>query len=207
MKTIIFANGEMPNPAALKPATKNAALIIACDGGLSHAHAMGITPHIIIGDLDSAPASLLAEAKANGIAITTHPAEKDETDLELSIIYANQNAATEIIILGATGGRLDHTLANLHMLAIANCPVEILDEEHSIHLVKSSLTLPKAKYKTISLIPLTTVVTGITTTGLTYPLHCETLYAGKSRGVSNEFCAEQASIAVEDGMLLVIRAV
>ena len=206
MKIIIFANGEINDYAAMKPATANADIIIACDGGFRHAAAMGVVPDVIIGDLDSAPPELLEEALAKGIAINPYPAEKDETDLELCITYANEKGAKEIKILGATGGRIDHALANLHMLALANCLAEILDEKTSVHLIKTSLTIPRDNYKTISLIPLTTEASGITTRGLAYPLNNETLYAGKSRGVSNVFNADEATISVTNGLLLAIRS-
>jgi len=206
MKTIILANGIIENYSAIKKYLTDASYIIACDGGIRHAHAMGIIPHIIIGDMDSVPPELLMQAEKQNVKIITHPAMKDETDLELAITHAYENGATQIKILGATGGRIDHQLANLHLLAMHPEITEICDEKTSIKLIASQLTVQKGEYETISLIPLTTEVTGITTTGLFYPLHGEALKVGFSRGVSNCFCADSATISIESGLLLAIRA-
>jgi len=205
MKTVILANGIIRDYAATKQAAADAAHIIACDGGLRHAHAMGMTPDAIIGDMDSVPPDLLESTKRSGTKTIIYPTMKDETDLELAMIHAHALGATSIKILGALGGRIDHALANMHLLAMYPQITEIWDEETSIQLIVSSLTLPKSDYVTLSLIPLTTEVTGITTHGLIYPLRGETLKVGSSRGISNCFSEDAAIVTIDTGLLLAIR--
>jgi thiamine pyrophosphokinase len=206
MRTAIIANGEINDYAATKAALQNAEQIIACDGGLSHAEKMQILPHAIIGDLDSAPPQYLKFCQENKVPIHRYPAKKDETDLALAMQFALKNA-TSIIILCALGGRIDHALANIHILAMAgDTPAELQDEKTSIHLVHHQITLPKQHYKTLSLLPLSTTVTGIKTTGLLYPLNNEPLTLGNIRGISNQFTKTKAKITIKTGTLLVIRS-
>ena len=197
MRTIVLANGAINNYAATKQALAGAEYIIACDGGLNHAHLMGITPHVVIGDMDSADPKLL-----EGIHALVYPAEKDETDMELSIAHAREKGASSIRIIGAMGGRIDHALANMHLLGDN---IELWDEDTSIQLISGTMCFPRGNYDTISLIPLTTLVTGIVTDGLFYPLHGETLKIGSSRGISNVFCKDIATVSIESGLLLAIR--
>lgn len=206
MTTIIIANGTISDYAATKQAiSKIKSYVIACDGGLCHAHAMEIVPNVVIGDMDSAPSEILEEAERQGAKILRYPIMKDETDLELAISHALENDAYPIKIYGALGGRIDHCLSNLHLLTIRPQAIEILDEKTSIKLISQSLTLQKENYDTLSLIPLTTAVTGITTQGLFYPLKNETLETGTSRGTSNYFTDGTATITIETGLLLAIR--
>jgi len=197
MRTIVLANGAINNYAATKQALAGAEYIIACDGGLNHAHLMGITPHVVIGDMDSADPKLL-----EGIHALVYPAEKDETDMELSIAHAREKGASSIRIIGAMGGRFDHALANVHLL---DENIEIWDENTSIQLISHAMSFPRGNYDTLSLIPLTTEVTGIVTDGLFYPLNGETLKIGSSRGISNVFCKDTATVSIESGLLLAIR--
>jgi thiamine pyrophosphokinase len=207
MKIAIIANGEIKNYAETKAALSDADYIIACDGGLFHAQKMRIFPHIIIGDLDSAPQDFLADCKNRKIPCEIHPAEKDDTDLALAMHHAIQKGASYILIVGALGGRVDHAIANFHVLVQAGeIPAEIWDETTSVRLVQKNLRIAKENYQTVTLLPLSTEVTGIKTHGLAYPLNGETLQMGTSRGVSNLFSASHAEISVQSGTLLVIRA-
>lgn len=207
MQIAIIANGEVDNYAATKKKLQCADYIVACDGGLRHAEVMSIWPDAIIGDLDSAPSSYLSACKLRGIPLYTYPTEKDDTDLALAMTYAIAMPASSIVIFGALGGRIDHTIANFHVLAMAKkIPAEIWDENTSVQIVFERLRLQQEDYKTISLVPLSTEVTGIKTQGLVYPLSGETLRLGVVRGVSNCFNNNEASIVIESGVLLAIRS-
>ena len=204
MNIVIMANGVIKNYEKTKKLIKNATYIIACDGGLNHLNEMEIKPDIIIGDLDSVKQDLICTAKLKGIKILEYPPMKDETDLELGIAHGLSQGATSLQIFGALGGRIDHELANLHLLTMEPNIIEICDEETKITLITKTTTLQKGDFKTISLIPLTTDVTGIVTQGLFYPLKGETLKVGTSRGVSNTFTGKTATITVDTGKLLAI---
>ncbi|MCL2577038.1 MAG: thiamine diphosphokinase [Defluviitaleaceae bacterium] len=208
MRTAIIANGEINDYTATKNALQNAEYIIACDGGLRHAEKMHILPDVIIGDMDSAPSEYLFVCKQRDIPVCTYPAEKDETDLALAMEHALSKAASSVIIFGALGGRVDHTIANFHVLVMANdIPAEIWDEKTSVQLVRKKICIAKENYQTVTLLPLSTEVTGIKTRGLVYPLNGETLKMGVVRGVSNCFSAHEAEILIESGVLLVMRSV
>jgi thiamine pyrophosphokinase len=208
MKIAIIANGEITNYAATRQKLADVSYLIACDGGLRHLPLLEISPHCLIGDFDSAPPALLAQYQAQGIPTIPFPPEKDETDLALAVAHALKKHPSSIIMMGAMGGRFDHALANVHVLAqTGETPAEIWSETTSIHLIRKKLILPRENYSTLTLLPLTSEATGIIIKGLRYPLNNETLQAGEVRGVSNEFSANSAEISLTSGMLLAIRAV
>jgi len=145
---------------------------------------------------------------AQGIQIERYPVAKDQTDLELAIEAGLKVGASEILLLGALGGRLDQTLANLLILAQRNWPVplRLAEGDQLAQVLRSGecLTLHAAPGSTVSAIPLSTVVTGITYTGLEYPLVDATLTIGSTRGVSNVVVASPATVAIKEGVLLVV---
>jgi thiamine pyrophosphokinase len=156
--------------------------------------------------MDSVSASKLDEAESTGTQILRLPKEKDETDLELAIRYALEKQATEIIVIGAQGGRLDQTLGNISLLASVPAGVDIrLDDGHEeVMLVDHLLVITGKLGDVVSLIPWGTPVTGIRTEGLRYPLHGETLLPHKSRGISNEMMDLKASVNFSEGKLIVV---
>jgi len=210
VKIAIIANGEFyENSEKIKKfaetALKEADYIIACDGGLEHCYNMDITPDIIIGDLDSAPADILAEYK--DVPILRFPTEKDETDLELAMDFALKKSQ-DILILAALGGRFDHALGNIHVLAEAlkyGAKAVILDIYTRIVLIDDFCELQKSNGRMVSLLPFFSEAGRITTTGLKYPLIDENLRIGSVRGLSNEILKESAKIAIKSGLLLVVQ--
>src|SRR5689334_754444 len=118
MYTVIVASAPELDLGPYREHIRAAELLIAADGGALPLLRAGMTPHMAIGDMDSIDAAGLAELEARGVAIRRFPREKDETDLELALLYAAQAGATAIDVLGALGGRWDHTLANVALLAL-----------------------------------------------------------------------------------------
>jgi thiamine pyrophosphokinase len=210
MKALIFANGKRKKGAMVRHALSNAdgALIIAADGGAVIAQQYNLAPQIVIGDMDSIPPALLAELERAGAEIHRHPAEKNETDLELALRYAAEQGATWMRVFGATGGRFDQTLANVYLLALPQLEgvdIALVAKNQMLRLLRPGThTLTGDTGDTISLIPVSGDVTGITTTSLKYPLDNETLYFGPARGVSNVMETESAQVTVGDGWLLCI---
>lgn len=210
---IIFANGLIENPRAeaahwIQPDD----VIVAADGGTRHALAAGLTPTHVIGDMDSLEPELRARLKATGTTFHVHPPAKDETDLELALLWAAEQAADAvdgvngIIILGALGGRPDQELANLLLLALpalAGHEVVLAGGGWAIRVIRSgeTLTLRGAPGATVSLIPLGGDAHGVTTTGLAYPLRDESLHFGPARGVSNVTQSEEAAVTVREGLV------
>jgi thiamine pyrophosphokinase len=166
-------------------------------------------PDLIIGDMDSLPKEDQATLAALGCRFVPHPRAKDETDLELALTYAVEQGAGEIVILGALGGRVDHTLANVLLLALpalAGIPVRIVDGNQELLLLRSGdvVELQGQPGELVSLLPLMGDAHGVTTAGLAWALEDDTLRFGYSRGVSNEMTTASAEIRVEQGYLLVV---
>ncbi len=205
-RAIIFANGILSDPASAKMMLRSDDYIIAADGGLRNAHAAGITPHTLVGDFDSISPSELVEAENVGALILRYSPEKEETDLELAIRHALEKEASEIIVMGAQGGRLDQTLGNLALLADVPAGVNIrLDDGHEeVHLFRNSILITGKPGDVVSLIPWGTEAMGVVTEGLRYPLKGETLHPQKTRGISNEMLKQQASVSISQGTLIVI---
>ena len=209
MRALIFVNGTIDDYAQLARWLRPDDYLIAADGGARHCAALGLRPAVLVGDMDSIAPELLADYEKAGVAIERHPPRKDETDLELSVRRALTDGATEILLLGALGGRLDQTLANLLLPARQEWPVPILmaDGAQLARVLRGgeTVTLAGAPGDTVSVVPMSAEVTGITYTGLEYPLVNATLRLGSTRGVSNRMAGESATIRITTGILLVVQ--
>jgi thiamine pyrophosphokinase len=208
MRAVVFVNGEVRDYATLARWLRPGDHLIGADGGTRHILALALTPDAVVGDLDSLEAESIAELIDRGVDIERYPTAKDQTDLELAIERGLRAGAEEILLLGALGGRLDQTIANLLILAQRNWPVPLrLAEGNQLAQVLRSggrLTLHAAPGSTVSAIPLSATVTGITYSGLEYPLHDATLPIGSTRGVSNAVASLPATISIKEGVLLVV---
>ncbi|WDP89423.1 MAG: thiamine diphosphokinase [Desulfobacter sp.] len=209
MKCIIAASGQLTPTREIRAQFSDADLIIAADGGASHLHRMKITPDIIIGDLDSISSDTLDFFSSARVPINTYPSKKDQTDTELCIEYAATKGCTQIVFLGVTGHRLDHTIANVLLLrrtADLGIDARIMDAHNEIYLVVSDLTLKGVPGDLLSVIPVSERVTGLTLEGLEYPLKNKTLEMGTALGVSNCFTGTRAHISIASGVLLVTKS-
>ena len=186
--------------------------IIAGDKGLEALYQLKIIPNHVVGDFDSvSPEILEFYKKQSQIIFHTFNAEKDNTDTDIALKLAIQLKSSKITILGALGKRMDHAIANIHILKDAleaNIPCQIIDEHNRIYLINKEKTLEKDKVygKYVSLIPLTSIVEGLTLTGFQYPLNDYTLPIGTSLGISNEIIGDIAHIKMDKGILIVIES-
>lgn len=189
-------------------ASAGEALNIAADGGARVAQALGVALHTVIGDMDSLSEAELATLAAAGVQIKRYPVEKNETDLELALLWARQNGVNWMRLVGALGGRLDHQLSNIDLLALpalAGCDVRLVaGNQEAWLLYPGENVLEGAAGDTISLLPLNGTVQAVRTANLYYPLRDEPLLFGQSRGVSNVMKAEQARVWLREGLLLVV---
>lgn len=207
-RVVIIANGQFNNLEFYKKVIRDMDYIICADGGTNHAMTMGVTPQLVVGDLDSIDQKVYQKLYSYGIKFLKFPKEKDEADLELALLEAIKLKPREIIILGALGNRVDHLMANLMVLILPlkkGIPTKIIDEANEIYLIDKQLELQGNKGDFISLFPLSADVKGVTTQGLKYPLKDEILYLGPTRGLSNEFIGTEAKINITQGLLLVIK--
>ena len=182
--------------------TKEDDLIICADGGYDALVYTTIVPNVVIGDFDSLKANV-----SKDIEVVKYPSDKDKTDLEICIDYALERGCDTIFLLGALGGRIDHTIGTLcamkYILEHGASPL-ILNGKSRIYLVEREVALSRDNYDYVSLIPCTDKVTGITTSGLKYELNNDTLYKSNSLGISNEFYNNNVTIKIEEGLLYVI---
>ena len=169
-----------------------------------------IKPTYIVGDFDSLNSKVLKKYEKTNIKIKRLIPEKDLTDTHSALKLAIELKSTEIIIIGAIGTRLDHTIANIHILkeAIENkIKVKIINENNEIELVDKTVKIKKdTSFKYISIIPFTTEVTGLTLKGFKYSLENYTLSVGNSLGVSNEQIENEAEIKIKQGILIIIKS-
>jgi thiamine pyrophosphokinase len=203
---LVVCNGEYSPPVCLEELRRLDPLVVAADGGLANALRMGLEPHALVGDLDSLTDDLRGWAQKRQLVSIPHPADKDETDAELALSYALAHVQGPAVILCALGGRIDHALANIFLLAmpgargrayLASGPVEI-------HLVERELVLSGQPGDLLSLLPFGSDAQGIWAEGVRWQLRGETLRLGFARGVSNIFTAERVRIRLESGLLLAI---
>lgn len=213
-KVLIFANGETNDGAMVRRALALAApnpFVIAADGGARLVSYFGLTPNAIIGDMDSITAEALERGQMQGASILRYPPAKNETDLELALLYAVEQGAGWIRVIGAAGDRLDQTLSNIYLLglpALSGCDVRLVAGKQEAWLMMAGMTtIEGAAGDTVSLIPLSGAVQGIRTEGLHYPLKHETLSFGPARGVSNVLDGTHAAIYSEDGILLIVHTI
>ncbi|MDY6875448.1 MAG: thiamine diphosphokinase [Chloroflexota bacterium] len=209
MRAIIFANGEFADPQGVRGLLCPDDLIIAADGGTSHALAAGVIPHVIIGDLDSLLPDERSRVEMAGSQVIRFSPRKDETDLELALLHAAREGATEIIILAALGGRLDQTIANLLLLALpelSGLDVRIVAGPQTAFLIRGGRgeLVEGQPGDTVSFIPLGGDAVGVTAEGLEWPLRADTLRFGPARGVSNVLTVQSAHVRVQRGLLLCV---
>ena len=210
MRALILAGGDQPDPVLLDahwPGWRDVALVIAADGGARHAAPLGLPLHQVLGDIDSLSGADVDELEAAGVTVARFSTNKDATDTELALLAALDAGATEIAILGAWGGRSDHAIGTLSLLAhpqVAGVSIEILDEQTRTQLLRSgaSLTLRGAIGRTISITPWGGDAT-VSATGVRWTLDSALLIAGSTRGISNVATAAEVVIAVHDGAVLV----
>jgi len=207
MRVLILANGEPPSPELARQMAAEHTLLLATDGAAHAAAALGLTPDVICGDFDSIDLSA-AEAAFPGSTFVPTP-DQHQADLEKAIDLACAQGATEITVLGATGGRIDHLLANYALLARApaNGWLCFRDDRGSVRAISGTdatpgtLSLRATPGDTISLIAYEPTVRA-TIEGVRWPLDRAPLLPG-TRGVSNIALQQEVRIEARGGVLLV----
>jgi thiamine pyrophosphokinase len=198
---VVLADGlEPPARIPLPPG----ATVIAADGGAELAKPLGLRVDLAVGDFDSiSPETLAAAAR-----VERHPPDKDATDLELALEAALLLEPERVLVLGGAGGRLDHLLGTVLLLAAdayAGVQVDAQLGLAAVHVIRGERALRGESGEIISLLALHGPASGVVTDGLVYPLRGETLEAGSTRGVSNVFAGLEARIRLERGVLVAVR--
>jgi thiamine pyrophosphokinase len=207
---IIISNGRLGDPGFFRRRleTIDAVTIICCDGVIRHLEELGCQPDVIMGDMDSADAAGLRKYADRGIKILKYNRDKNATDTQLALEYALALNPESIEIWGALGGRIDHALANLFLLKIAEkfgIKTSLIDEYCEIFAVAKDISIKNAVGQTVSLFPLDSPAEGISLNGFKYPLNNERLEMGGSRGMSNVIIQSPATIYIKYGSLLIVQ--
>ena len=198
----IFLNGIMNAKSSFyKEILKDKKNIFCADGGLKYALEIGVVPLEIWGDLDSVDKSLVEKAQRKGSKVVEFDSRKDFTDGELILSEIVKRDFKKVVVFGGLGGRTDHLLTNLNLLfKFEN--VIFVDEKETIFKVKNKTEIKGENGKTISFIPMSDVVRGITLKGFEYPLNNYTVKRGESICTSNIIKSDCAVVEFEEGKLL-----
>ena len=204
---LVFAGGD-PVDAAVAARLPDAGLTVAADSGVGHALALGRDVDLVVGDFDSADPAAVDAAVAGGAEVRRYPAEKDQSDLELAVRTARDSGATQVIVVGGSGGRLDHLITNVLLLAspeFDDIDIEALLDDTRITVIRDDARLSGAPGDVCSLLAAGGPALGVRTTGLRYPLDHEDLLPGSTRGLSNELSEPVATVSLEQGTLLAVQ--
>lgn len=207
-RVLIFTGGNIKKDSIHEIQEED--FIIGADKGALFLVDNGIQPDISVGDFDSVTEDELERIRrSTRELITCDPIDKNLTDTELAFDMAIDQQPDEVVMIGAVGSRLDHSLANIQMMLRGlqhKVISSILDEHNYISLTGSSLKVQDRGFTYVSLLPLTPEVTGITLNGFMYPLEDATIQMGQSLGISNKLTGPEGTIQIESGLLLVIQS-
>ena len=215
MKTVIISGGRIDRDFALSfLENETFDQFIAVDNGLRFCYDNQIKPTWIVGDFDTAAPELVEYYQTQtDIPIRRFNPVKDSTDSQIAIELALELGSNEITLLGGTGTRMDHVLGNIQSLMLAKkkgVSCVILDEYNRIQLIDGETRLKKSEQygKYVSLLPLTTEVTGVDLTGFKFNLtgHTFTSTGSAGLGVSNEIIEDTAEIRVKSGIFVLIES-
>lgn len=209
MNALIVASGSIKDYKLLKSVAENASFILCVDGGVDHILKIGIQPHIVFGDLDSISIGGLDYIQGENIPIRRFSSIKDSTDTELAIDYLIDRNCKEIILMGATGSRQDHTLANIFLLNYLlenHIKGKIIDSNNRIYLINDNLKLKKIDGYYTSIIPIEKEGIVITIDGFLYNLETTFISFGSTHGVSNEIIKDYGEIIIHSGKALIFQS-
>ncbi len=206
MLGLVVLGGEYDPPVRLAEWEAEAGLVVGADLGAGHALRLGLRPNLVVGDMDSLPEADLRQLAEAGAVVERHRSDKDETDAELAIRAALERGCDELVILCGLGGRLDHALANLFLLALPELEGRAIlaSGDTEVQLVTSEGVLRGRRGDLLTLLPFGSDALGVETEGLKYPLRGESLPLGYARGVSNVFTGVQAVVRLDQGRLLAV---
>lgn len=201
MNALIFSGGTfygLPEPFSLSEFD----LVIAADKGLLYTKHLGIAPDLFVGDRDSLP----QETCVNATETIFLPTMKDMTDTQAAIDAALSRGADHITVIAGLGGRIDHALANIHLLKYGldrGVKIALADKDSFVTLIQSPESFPRKAGCCLSLIPMT-LCEHVSVSGVFYPLTDAVMELGNPYGISNEFTEDMATVDPGTGQLLVM---
>ncbi len=211
MKICIILNGEIKDYDYINSiiVTGGYDYIICSDGGANHAYNMNIVPDYILGDLDSANKNIIGYYKSKNVKFEKFPTKKDETDTELCIELSDKLKAKEIHLIGALGGRIDHTIANVNLLYYIRkrgITPKIISEKEEVYIaIDEEITIYGEIGDTISILPIKNDAKGVTLNNLEYPLENYNMEFSRPLGISNVMTDINCNIKVQEGSIIIIK--
>ena len=207
---LILTGGPFPDSVIsrlvdeLPARTRETDLVVAADGGALVARRLGLPVDLLVGDLDSADDQSINDAAD----VRRHPVDKNETDLELALGTALARVIRSVTVVVTLSGRIDHALGNLQ-IATSNrwgsMQIDLRVDSALGWVVRDSLRITGRVGDTVGLLAIGEPSTGLTTTGLAWPLDDAILEPGTGLGLSNRMTAETAEIRMSSGVLLVLK--
>ncbi|MSO31728.1 MAG: thiamine diphosphokinase [Ilumatobacteraceae bacterium] len=206
---VIILGGDEPRPAIAKllPAE---AVIVAADSGWGNARVLGLTPDVLIGDMDSILPADLAAARQSDATVIEFDADKDATDTELALTHAESIGCTDIVVVSGGGDRLDHVLGIIAALSndsLATCTVTAYIDTARFTVIRAeSPTRIDAQVNSLlSIFAVGGIATGVSLHGTKWRLDNATLSPHESRGVSNKVMSSPIEVFVARGTLIIIQ--
>ena len=200
-RCVVLCAAPVSNDACLAQEILPDDYLICVDGGMKHAQRIGCKPQLWVGDFDSAP------FEQKGIETLRHPPEKDDTDTMLAVMEGIQRGFREFLLLAATGGRMDHTIANLMVLdylKTQGLSGTIKDEKNTLFMIRNeAVTLLRKSGWKFSVFPWGGDAEGIFIRNAVYNVENFVMHCSYPSGVSNEFADGPAEIGVAKGTLLI----
>jgi thiamine pyrophosphokinase len=205
-RALLICNGQMADALIITALAARADLVVCADGGANAAHALGLTPDLVIGDFDSIRDDVLAAYRATGVRCE-RLARQDDTDFEKALLALRARGVGEVDIVGATGGLLDHALGNLSILLryVGGMRVMLVDPDYRIDVITASARFSSVPDERISIVPLL-ASSGVTLSGLRYALYDAWLSPGVLEGTCNQAMGDHFEVQLRDGVLMVFRA-
>lgn len=205
MKAVVMAAGGAVDER-IRPYLEDSDLVVAADGGAALLLSLGVVPQVVVGDFDSLGEEAAERLQRLGSQLVRVQPEKDETDTELAVRHALERGARSVVLLGAIGSRLDHTLANLLLLgrlASQGISAQAVAPPLTVHAVSRELILRGSPGDTVSVLPILGSAAGVYECGFKYGLAGRNLEPSAVLGMSNELLGREGRISVGRGVLLV----
>ena len=206
---VIILGGDVARPeiANLLPVD---AFVVAADSGWRNAQALGLTPDVLIGDMDSILPADLALARQSGATVLEFSADKDATDTELALSYAQSIGCTDILVVSGGGDRLDHVLGVILALgheSLVLCNISAYIGASQLTVVRAGplVCIDAPVHSLLSIFALGGTATGVSLHGTKWQLQNATLTPHESRGVSNEVASSPIRVSTTNGTLLIIQ--
>lgn len=202
---VVFLNGAFQKSKIIKYYLTKKSFIVCADGAGNSMRKLGLTPDLIIGDLDSIKLSNLKYFKSKGTTILKID-EQETTDFEKSLMYLTANNFKSVIVLGAMSDRTDHSLNNFSVMKryFTLLDIKIIDNTFEIFFANESKSLKCNPGETVSFLGFPKAK-NVTTTGLEFPLKRETLVFGVREGTLNKAISKRVKIEFSDGELLIFK--